>query len=97
LISKLADDPTMASAVFRNGRQHWRQISKLAAVAGPAGLPSNVAVRHFASEAGSASGSSGTVSELVVRLHSSQPASAIPVARSALLSKVASRRNGLSD
>ncbi len=52
----------MASAMFRNGRQHWRQISKLAAVAGPAGLPSNTAVRHFASEAGSASGSSGTVS-----------------------------------
>ncbi|DBA80066.1 TPA: heme peroxidase [Trebouxia sp. C0005] len=50
----------MASAMFRNGRQHWRQISKLAAVAGPAGLPSNIAVRHFASEAGSASGSSGT-------------------------------------
>ncbi len=52
----------MASAMFRNGRQHWRQISKLAVVAGPAGLPSNIAVRHFASEAGSASGSSGTVS-----------------------------------
>ena len=52
--------------MFRNGRQHCRQILKLAAVAGPAGLPSNTGVRQFASEAGSASGSSGTVSAVFV-------------------------------
>ena len=51
----------MASAMFRNGRQHWRQISKLAAVAGPAGVPANFAVREFASAAGGSSGGSGTV------------------------------------
>lgn len=53
--------------MFRSGRQNWRQLSKLAAVAGPAGSgSSNFAVRQFASEAGSApgGGGSGTVRDL---------------------------------
>ena len=53
--------------MFRNGRQSWRQLSKLAAVAGPAGSgSSNFAVRQFASEAGSApKGGSGTVRDVM--------------------------------
>ena len=50
--------------MIRNGRNHWRQIAKLA-VAGtrPSGASANVAVRHFASEANGASkGGKGFVS-----------------------------------
>ena len=54
----------MSSAMFRNGRQHWRQIAKLAAVtgAGSSGASANFAVRQFASEAGGAKGGRGLVS-----------------------------------
>ena len=50
--------------MFRNGRSHWRQIAKLAAVAGaaPSGPSANFAVRQFASEAGGSKGGKGIVS-----------------------------------
>lgn len=50
--------------MIRNGRNHWRQIVKLAvAGTGPSGASANVAVRHFASEANGASkGGKGFVS-----------------------------------
>ena len=56
----------MSSAMFRNGRQHWRQIAKLAAVAGPAGAPGTLAVRQFASEAGASKGGGAAVSLLAL-------------------------------
>ncbi|KAL3147158.1 heme peroxidase [Trebouxia sp. C0010 RCD-2024] len=51
----------MSSAMFRNGRSHWRQIAKLAAVAGagPSGPSANFAVRQFASESGGSKGGKG--------------------------------------
>lgn len=54
---------TMATSLFRSGRQNWRQLSKLAAVAGcgPTSAPGNFAVRQFAAGASTSSGSSGTV------------------------------------
>ena len=50
--------------MFRSGRQQWRQLAKLAAVAGagPSGATGNFAVRQFASEAGGAKGGRGFVS-----------------------------------
>lgn len=60
----------MASSLFRSGRQSWRQVSKLAAVAGavPATAPGNFAVRHFAAAAGSSSGGGGGTVRMVLLL-----------------------------
>ena len=53
----------MSSAMFRNGRNHWRQIAKLAvAGTGPSGASANVAVRQFASEASGSKSGKGFVS-----------------------------------
>ena len=53
----------MSSAMFRHGRNHWRQVAKLA-VAGtvPSSASANLAVRQFASEAGGSKGGKGFVS-----------------------------------